>query len=40
MKWSVFVLVVCLYGPGTSKAQELTLLPDAPKPQPGIIAGL
>jgi hypothetical protein len=39
MKWSVFVLAVCLYGPGTSKAQELTLLPDAPKPQPGIIDG-
>jgi hypothetical protein len=40
MKWSVFVLVVCLCGSRTSNAQEqLALLPDAPKPQPGIIVG-
>jgi hypothetical protein len=32
--------MVCLCGSRTSKAQEqLTLLPDAPKPQPGIIVG-
>src|SRR3981081_381173 len=40
MKWRVFVLAVCLCGSRTSKAQEqLALLPDAPKPQPGIIVG-
>ena len=42
MKWGVFVfaLVISLCGSRTSKAQEqLTPLPDAPKPQPGIIVG-
>jgi hypothetical protein len=40
MKWGVFVLIVCLCGLRTSSAQEqLTLLPDAPKPQPGNIVG-
>ena len=40
MKWRAFALMVCLCGSRTSKAQEhLTLLPDAPKPQPGIIVG-
>jgi hypothetical protein len=40
MRWCVLVLVACLCGLGASKAQEqLTLLPDAPKPQPGIIVG-
>jgi carboxypeptidase family protein len=40
MRWGVFVLVVCLCGSTASKAQEqLALLPDAPKPQPGIIVG-
>ena len=40
MKWGVFVLVVGFFGSRTSKAQEqLMLLPDAPKPQPGIIVG-
>jgi hypothetical protein len=40
MKWGVFVLIVCFCGLGISKAQEqLTLLPDTPKPQPGIIVG-
>jgi hypothetical protein len=40
MKWRFFALVLCLCGARTSKAQEqLTLLPDAPKPQPGIIVG-
>src|SRR3981189_3134114 len=40
MRLRGFVLVVCLCGSRTSKAQEqLALLPDAPKPQPGIIAG-
>ncbi len=40
MRWCVFALVVCLCGSRTSKAQEqLTLLPDAPRPQPGIIVG-
>jgi hypothetical protein len=40
--WRVFVfaLVLCLCGSRASKAQEqLTLLPDAPKPQPGAIVG-
>ena len=40
MRWGVFVLVVGFFGSRTSKAQEqLMLLPDAPKPQPGIIVG-
>jgi hypothetical protein len=42
MRWHVFVfaLVICLGGSRTSKAQEqLTALPDAPKPKPGIIVG-
>src|SRR5882762_6130101 len=40
MKWGVFVLVVGFLGSRTSKAQEqLMLLTDAPKPQPGIIVG-
>jgi hypothetical protein len=42
MRWRVFVfaLVICLGGSRTSKAQEqLTALPDAPKPQPGIVVG-
>ena len=40
MKWRVFALILCLCGLRTSKAQEQpTLLPDAPKPQPGIIVG-
>jgi hypothetical protein len=42
MRWRVFVfvLMICLGGSGTSKAQgQLTALPDAPKPQPGIVVG-
>jgi hypothetical protein len=42
MKRRVFalILLLCLYGSRTSKAQEQpTLLPDAPQPQPGIIVG-
>jgi hypothetical protein len=40
MKWRVFALILCLCGSRTSKAQEQpTLLPDVPKPQPGIIVG-
>jgi Carboxypeptidase regulatory-like domain len=40
MKWGVFALVVCLCAPRTSKAQEQqTFLPDAPRPQPGIMVG-
>jgi hypothetical protein len=40
MKWGVFVLIVCFCELGISKAQEQrTLLPDTPKPQPGIIVG-
>jgi hypothetical protein len=40
MKWCVFVLIVCFWGLGISNGQELlTLLPDTPKPQPGIIVG-
>jgi hypothetical protein len=32
--------MICLGGSGTSKAQgQLTALPDAPKPQPGIVVG-
>jgi hypothetical protein len=38
MKWRVFALILCFCG--STKAQEQpTLLPDAPKPQPGIIVG-
>jgi len=44
MKWRVFVytfsLMLCLCGSRTSKAQEQpAVLPDAPRPQPGIIVG-
>jgi hypothetical protein len=40
MKWRVLALVLCLCGSRASKAQEpSTLLPDAPRPQPGIIVG-
>jgi len=40
MQWRVFLLVIYLCGSIASKAQEqLTLLPDTPKPQPGIIVG-
>jgi hypothetical protein len=40
MQWCVFVLVIYLCGSIASRAQEqLTLLPDTPKPQPGIIVG-
>ncbi len=42
MRWRVFVfvLMISLGGSGTSKAQgQLTALPDAPKPQPGIVVG-
>src|SRR4030081_2216639 len=40
MKWRVFALVVCLCGSRISNDQEqLTLFPDAPKPQSGIIVG-
>jgi hypothetical protein len=40
MKWRVFALVICLCGSRASKAQgQLTLLPDSPRPQPGIIVG-
>jgi hypothetical protein len=40
MQWRVFVVLIYLCGSIASKAQEqLTLLPDAPKPQPGIIVG-
>jgi Carboxypeptidase regulatory-like domain len=40
MKWVVFALIVWFCGLGISKAQEqLTLLPDTPTPQPGIIVG-
>jgi hypothetical protein len=40
MKWPVVALVVCLCGSEILKAQEqLTPLPDEPKPQPGIIVG-
>jgi hypothetical protein len=38
--WRFFVLLLCLYGSRNSKAQEqLTLLPDAPRPAPGTIVG-
>jgi hypothetical protein len=39
MKWRVFVLMLCLWGSRTSRAQEPTVLPDAPRAQPGIIVG-
>ena len=40
MKWYVFALGLSLCGSATSNAQDqLTLLPDAPRPQRGIIAG-
>ncbi|MGB2603263.1 MAG: carboxypeptidase regulatory-like domain-containing protein [Candidatus Sulfotelmatobacter sp.] len=40
MKWRVFALLVCLCGSRTSRAQlQPNLLPDAPKPQTGIIVG-
>jgi Carboxypeptidase regulatory-like domain len=40
MQWRVFVTVVYLCGSIASKAQDqLPLLPDTPKPQPGIIVG-
>ncbi len=40
MKWGVFALVVWFCGLAISEAQEqLTLLPDTPKAQPGIIVG-
>ena len=40
MKWRVFALLVCLYGPTTSRAQVQSAgLPEAPKPQTGTIAG-
>jgi hypothetical protein len=40
MKWRVFALLLCLCGSSATKAQErTTLLPDAPRPQPGIIVG-
>src|SRR6202051_3463693 len=44
MKWSVFILIfalmLCLCGSRTCKAQEQpAVLPDAPRPQPGIIVG-
>ena len=40
MKWCVFALVLCLCGSRASNAQEQqTLLPDAPRPQAGIIVG-
>ena len=40
MNWRVFVLAIYLCGSVASKAQQqLTLLPDTPKPEPGIIVG-
>jgi Carboxypeptidase regulatory-like domain len=40
MKWRVFALVLCLCGWRTTNAQvQPAVLPDAPKPQPGIIVG-
>ena len=39
-RWLLFVLLLCLCGSRTSGAQErLTLLPNAPRPEPGIIVG-
>ena len=38
--WPFFVLLLCLFVSRNSTAQEqLTLLPDAPKPEPGTIVG-
>jgi hypothetical protein len=40
MKWRAFVLLLCIGASRASKAQEQsTLLPDAPRPQMGIIVG-
>ncbi len=40
MKWHVVALVLCLCGSTATRAQvQPALLPDAPKPQPGIIVG-
>ena len=42
MKWSAFIfaLILCLSGVTRCKAQEqMAVLPDTPKPQPGIIVG-
>jgi carboxypeptidase family protein len=40
MKWRVFALLICLCGSRTSRAQlQPNLLPDAPKPQTGILVG-
>ena len=39
MRWCVFVLVICLCGSLTSKAQQANPLPDGPKPQTGTIVG-
>lgn len=40
MKWRVLVMLLFLWGCSLSKAQEQPIvLPDAPKPQPGIIVG-
>lgn len=40
MKWRVFALLLCLFGSSLSQAQEQPAeLPDAPRPQPGIIVG-
>jgi hypothetical protein len=40
MKWRVLALVLCLCGSRISKAQvQPIVLPDAPRPQPGIIVG-
>jgi len=40
MTWRAYALLLCLWAPGTLKAQvQQTLLPEAPKPEPGIIVG-
>ncbi|MGA8438864.1 MAG: carboxypeptidase-like regulatory domain-containing protein [Candidatus Sulfotelmatobacter sp.] len=40
MKWRALALLLCLCGSSASMAQDQsTLLPDAPRPQPGIIVG-
>jgi hypothetical protein len=40
MTWRVYALLLCLWAPGTSMAQvQQPLLPEAPRPQPGIIVG-
>ncbi|HWY59456.1 MAG TPA: carboxypeptidase-like regulatory domain-containing protein [Terriglobales bacterium] len=39
MKWRIFALVACLCGSITSKAQQPTLMPEAPKPQTGVLVG-